>query len=379
MTTIKRPMASQDIGHPRPKPLATDYGVTVGGLIRRELSAHNLSQAQLATRTGLSTKHINQVIQGVVPLSTDTALILERTLGISADLLTAVEAGHQAREGRKAAQEGLAVFRTWFRGFPLRELTKRDIISAKATPEEQIGELLAFFGVADHTAFNRLYAEEAVSFKRSQHLDVDTQATAVWLRLAERQADALDCAPYDRKAFVNIVKSLRSLTCQPIREAFPRLQDRCAEVGVAVVLTPDVSGARAYSAIRWLGPNRPLVALSGRGQFEDGLWFAFFHEAGHILLHPKRRSLIHLDDLGDDSDGAESEANDFARRTLLGPIQTEVLKSVGSLQEAESFAAIAGVDPGIIAGQVAYAQGGRAWAKYRSLRRKSAFDLQTGV
>lgn len=110
---------------------------------------------------------------------------------------------------------------------------------------------------------------------------------------------------FDREAFVRLVFQLPSLTKLPIGTAFAELARKCAEVGVAVVYEPDVTGARAYAATRWVGTGRPVVILSGRGKYEDGLWFHFFHECGHVLLHPKRRSFVHLDEGGDDGDGAD--------------------------------------------------------------------------
>lgn len=366
----------QDIGAIRPAPYTPDYGIKVGDLLRRELGARGLSQAELAARTGLSTKHVNQVVQGVVPLSTSTALLIERALGLSAELLTAIEAGHQATTGRARAIEGLAEYAAWFRRFPLTMLRERGIVTKSKTQNEQIGQLLEFFGVANPDAFDRLYADDALSFRRAQHLSVDVSATAVWLRLAELEAARLRCDGYDRRGFAELLPHLRDLTRGHLSEAFPELQRQCAKEGVAVVHAPDIPGARVYAATRWLSASRPVIALSGRGQYEDGVWFSFFHEAGHVILHPTRRSLIHLEpEGGDDGDGAESEANRFARRTLLGnEVNEERLKSVKSVADARALAADLGVHEGIVAGQAAYAQQRKqAWARLSKARRKATW------
>lgn len=367
----------QDIGTLAPAPYVPDYGTTVGELLRRELAARGLSQAEFASRTGLSPKHVNQVIQGVVPLSTSTALLIERTLGVSADLLTAIEAGYQATAGRSRAVESLAAYAPWFRMFPLALLRERGILTKSKPQNQQIGQLLAFFGVADPAAFDRLYADDALSFRRAQHLNVNLPATAVWLRLAEQEAARLRCQDYDKKNFANLLGDLRPLTTHKLPRAFPDLQRLCAQVGVAVVHVADISGARVYAATRWLNSSRPVIALSGRGQYEDGVWFSFFHEAGHVVLHPTRRSLIHLEaEGGDDGDGAESEANRFARTMLLGEdINEDRLRLVKSVAEARSLAETIGVHEGIVAGQAAYAQHDKtAWGRLSKARRKALWD-----
>lgn len=371
-TKSKRAAASQELGLPVPQPLVADYGVGPGELLLAELEARGLSQAQLAARTGLSAKHINQVLHGVVPLSTGTAILLERTLGISAELLLSIEAGHRAALGRVKDRQDLAAFRSWFESFPLHVLTARGIVSARAAIEDQIGQLLAFFGVANPEAFDRLYAEEALSFRRAQHLNVDVKATALWLRLAERAASELQAAPYSRKQFTQLLIDLPRLTLRPLDDALPELQQSCAAVGVAVVRVPEVQGARAYAATRWLGPARPVIALTGRGGYEDGFWFTFFHEAGHVVEHPERRSLVHLErEEGDDGDGGETEANAFAKRMLLGDVDLAVLQNARTVDQVRALARRLGVHSGIVAGQAAYLQGKSAWRRLHPARRKT--------
>jgi HTH-type transcriptional regulator/antitoxin HigA len=45
-----------------------------GETLRETLAALDMSQAELSVRTGLSTKHINQIAQGIAVLSHDTTI-----------------------------------------------------------------------------------------------------------------------------------------------------------------------------------------------------------------------------------------------------------------------------------------------------------------
>ena len=353
----------------RPERVLHDWGVGAGALLREELKARGLSQAELAARTGLSAKHINQVVQGVAAMSAETALLIEAATGIPAELLIAVDAPHQARRGRAAARERLKDHRDWLAEFPVKALASRGIVDTRADDITQIEQLLAFFGVADPTSYDRLYDEAALSFRRAQHLDVDVRATAVWLRLVEREAAEIACAPFTRPLFLALLELLPELTRLPIAEAFPELQRRCATAGVAVVWVPDMKGARASGAARWVGADRPVIAVTGRGGMEDGMWFAFFHEAGHVALHPKRRSVIDLGEQGDDDDGAESEANAFATRLLLRGQDPSLLRGVKTHAQAEALAEQLRIHAGIVAGLIGFQRGGTAWRNYRPLRR----------
>lgn len=351
-----------------PQPFEHDYGVTPGELIRFEVNARGFSQAELAARAGVSAKHLNQVIQDAVPLSVDTALRLERALGVPAAILTQVDAVNQANKQRTKARAGLAEHRAWFEEFPRNVLLQHHVITARATIETQIEELLKFLGVAEPKAYATVYADSVLSFRRAQQWSVNQHATSVWLRLAERKADHLTVAPYDKSAFFALLKELPALTAHPLEESFPILQQRCADVGVAVVYTPSVEGTRASAAVRWLGPERPIIALTSRGKHEDSLWFSFFHESGHIILHPRRKSVIELDG-ADDEDGGETAANNFAKSTLLQGRLKELLR-LNTRDEVVAFAKELGIHPGLAAAIRAYDLDHNAWRLASKLRRK---------
>lgn len=351
-----------------PTRMHLDWGIGAGALLREELAARGLSQAELAGRTGLSAKHVNQVVQGVAALSADTALLVERAIGLSAELLIAIDATHQAQRGREAARLRLAQYRQWLKTFPIKALAARGVVDTTADDITQLEQLLTFFGVADPTAFEKTYDEAALSFRRAQHLDVDVNATAVWLRLVERAADALQCGPYNRSAFAALLPHLPELTRRPAVDAFPELQARCGQVGVAVVYEPEITGARMTGALCWIGTDRPVMAVTGRHGFEDSLWFALFHEAGHLSLHPRRRNVIDLGD-GDDQDGAETEANLFAERLLLRGSDPSRLQGVKTHAQVRDLAEELRVDAGIVAGLICHRRSGSAWRNYRPLRR----------
>ena len=59
----------------------TDYAVPPGETLRELLEERGMSQRELARRTGLSLKHVNKLLHGLVPLSADVALRLERVTG----------------------------------------------------------------------------------------------------------------------------------------------------------------------------------------------------------------------------------------------------------------------------------------------------------
>lgn len=348
-----------------------DYAASPGQVLLAELQARGLSQADLAARTGLSAKHVNQVVRDVVPLSAETALLLERTLGVPSRVWNALEAAHRDAVVQAQAQRRLETHGSWLTRFPVKELVRRGVLDEVASVGHRVSQLLAFFRVADPAAWERLYADPVAAFRRAQHLSVDAPATAVWLRLAEQAAEELAAtlAPgtYSARTFRRLLPTLRELTLlSDDHEAMAELQRTCADIGVLVVFVPELKGTRINGATRWLG-DRPMIALTGRYRYADVLWFSFFHEAGHVLLHPRRGTYISLQASGSDEDGSEKQADEFARDVLIPPLHATRLEQLQAA-DVPQFAHSLRLDAGIVAGRIGHETGD--WARVAPLRRR---------
>jgi len=68
--------------------------VTVPELLRRTLDAQGFSQVDLAEQTGLSPKHINQILQGDIPLSPHCAWLIGYATGVPAEVWLTIQAVH---------------------------------------------------------------------------------------------------------------------------------------------------------------------------------------------------------------------------------------------------------------------------------------------
>src|SRR6266511_2920592 len=349
-------------------PYAPDHTIPPGTVLRDVLHDKGLSQTDLAARTGFSAKHINQIVQGIAPITHDTALSLEKVTGVPAGVWNRLESSY--REGLVLERERKALSRDldWLRFFPMSELAKRNIVASTGDKITRLEQLLRFFGVADRTAWERIWLTPVASFRRSKAFQVNPGAVATWLRLGELEAQRLECQLYDASRFRQALQKIRILTPMDPAISYPRIVRLCADAGVAVVVVKEVKGCRATGAARWLTPTKALIQLSLRHKWEDIFWFALFHEAGHVLLHSKKETFIH----DDQDDEVEREANQFAATALIPPAYESRLRSVVAPAEAKILANDLGIAPAIVVGRL---QNERIfdWNQGNSLRRR--FDV----
>ncbi|MEN8165226.1 MAG: HigA family addiction module antitoxin [Acidobacteriota bacterium] len=335
------------------RPTANEYVpefVSVPGETLQEvLDDRGISQAELAERTGRPKKTINEIIRGKAAITPETALQLERVLGIPAAFWNNLERNYRENRAGLAERAELQAQGDWMKSLPVAAMVKKGWIKKGADKVDQLRELLNFFGVATPSRWDELVG--AAAFRKSSAFDVDPGALAAWLRKGEIEGRNMVCGSFDRVRFSAVLDRVRTMTQQPFSDAFPTAQEMCASVGVAVVIVPELPKTRVNGATRWLSKDKALLQLSLRYQKEDIFWFSFFHEAAHILLHGKRE--IFVDGKGSEGD-LEQEADVFAGNALIPREQYRRFATRPRFLKASviEFATSVGVHPGIVVGRL---------------------------
>jgi len=214
--------------------------------------------------------------------------------------------------------------------------------------------LLQYFNVASPKEWAVCYENLEGSFRLGRNVNPDLGAVTSWLRMGEIQAEKIITPKYSRAKFEKVLKEIRELTVLSQSEFSPRLGALCQEAGVKLVFVPAVPKAHVSGVARWLNPHSPMIQLSLYGKTNDKFWFAFFHEAAHILLHAGNKHNIFLDTLKDDSNGCpqEQEANQWAADMLIPPQRIADLLQIKEPDDLEHFAHSINIHPGIAVGRL---------------------------
>lgn len=327
-----------------------DYVSPPGDTLAETLEALGMSQTDLARRMGRPVKTVNEIAQGKTIITPDTALQLERALGIPAEFWSARESAYQTALAKQREADRLEAGKAWLERLPVKAMIKQGWIQPDKDPIALMRQALVFFGIASPEQFEAVCLEPA-KYRKSQAFASDPAALAAWLRRGELDAQALRLADYDEGAFRDALKFIRSATGKDLKVAIQDAVERCADSGVALVIVPELPGTHVSGATRWLTPSRALIQLSLRYKRDDQLWFSFFHEAGHILLHGKRE--LFLED-GASTDVREEEANQFAQELLIPREAYKALTETGSFtrEAIAAFARHEGIAPGIVVGRL---------------------------
>jgi HTH-type transcriptional regulator/antitoxin HigA len=326
-----------------------DYAVAPGATLQETIESLGMTQRELALRTGMAPKTINEIINGKAPITPDTAVLLERVTGVPARMWNNLESNYREQLARIADRERLQGDPDWLNRVPTAELIKRGVIAPQPDRVSLLHAVLRFFGVGTAEQWQQLWMRPAGEFRKSPKFAAQPEAVATWLRLGELQAQKIPTQPYDKAKFRAALDAIRKLTVEPPGKFQKDMVELAAAGGVAVVFVPEIRKCPVSGVARWLTPDKALIQLSLRYRTDDQFWFSFFHEAGHVLNDPKKEVYIHDED---DADGREQAADRFAANLLIPAEHSSHLPELTTRQAIIGFARRIGVAPGIVVGRL---------------------------
>jgi HTH-type transcriptional regulator/antitoxin HigA len=331
-----------------------DYAVMPGEVLVAELEMRGMTQQELAKRTGLTPKHIVAIAKAKSPITPETAIKFERALGMPAEYWLNLESHYQEAMARLAEEKRLEHDLGWLKRIPVSAMVKFGWVQKHKEAKSQLISVLRFFGIASADQWDDMWPNLNVAYRQHSHHEVYPEAVSAWLRRGEIEASNIHTEPYDRARFRHALDEIRGLTTQSPSLFIPKMKKLCGEAGVAVVFVPALPKTGVSGATRWLTPQKALIQLSLRYKTDDHLWFTFFHEAGHILLHGKKNLFIEGNNGFDEI--KEAEANAFAESELI-PAKVFAIfmsKNIYNKSSIQKFAREIGIAPGIVVGQLQY-------------------------
>jgi len=343
--------------------ITPDWLSPPGDTIADILEERGWSPQVFAEKAGISLKRATRIISGDAQIDNRMARTLSRVLGSTTRFWIAREANYRAGiEFRQSkAADDPANWVDWLEMFPISVMMKNGLIPKRARSSNNkpviVEDLLRFFSVASPAAWTKHYTNLEASFRRaSNNHQKSLGAVSAWLMAGERAMESVGYSheQYSSTQFEKSLWEIRKLTKEKPDVFEPEMKKLCSEAGVNLALVPAIPRAGVSGVARWIDWRRPLIQLSLYGKTNDRFWFTFFHEAAHILLHPKA---VFLDNdhvaSSTDRNLQEQEADEFAADMLISERHLAELRDLPHTKTAvQAFAKRIGIHPGIVVGRM---------------------------
>lgn len=324
-----------------------------GDTILETIEFIGMSQVELAERLGKTPPKINDLISGKEVISLNTAMQLEKVLGIDAQFWIKRELLYREKLLKLKEKQDFENYKDWLAIQPIKVLKSLGYLKSKSNTPEMVEECLKFYGVVSPNQWESVYVNQYLStdFRKSEAYTTNLGGLSAFLRIGELEMMRMKLSKYDKKVFKDSLIEIKKLVQFHPSDFAEKLKEICAASGVALVFTSSLPKAPISGVARWVR-GIPLIQLTDRYKSNDHFWFSFFHEAGHILLHGKKDIFIENFDEIESGDIKEVEANNFARKTLLSPKFLENLPLKFTVKDLRKIARDYNTHPAIVVGQL---------------------------
>lgn len=336
----------------------SDLAIPPGEYLAEVIETLGMTKDELARRMVRPPTKLSPIFKGEKAITPDTALQLEKVVGVPAHVWLGLESEYRltlARQQNVVEEQRLQDETSLVSAYCYSELARVGAVAKTTRPAEKVQELQRFFGVASLRAIPAVRRYQAAFRQgRSARRPVSPEAVVAWLRLVEREALHIETKVYDRARAREALEPIRAMTRQSPRTFVPALTSLLAGFGVALVFAPHFPNTRTHGVTFRLSPDKAVLGMTIRGAWADIFWFSLLHELGHIVLHDKGELIIESDEEDPQERAREAQADSFARNALIPPLAYKQFVARGSFAASSirEFADRIGIDAGVVVGRL---------------------------
>jgi addiction module HigA family antidote len=335
----------------------TNYAVAPGAYLEEWVEEEGHSQQQVADMLGTSRKLINEIINGRAPVTPDTAMRLERVVGIPAEAWLRYEALYRADRARISDEQELASHVEEIDPQAAAYLRKIGATTAtKAQPGALVSDFLTYHRCGTWDAYRQLHESATkgeyalAALKEAADVQIDPTLLTTWLRAGEQSKEFELGARYDFKP-TNLRRNLtrlRERAAHPDRSMLNDLATILGEVGVVFMVVDPPARFPLHGVTRWIDKRVPVIQQTGRWGKDGFVIWTFFHELGHVLNDPRGEMHLEYSTERKRNTTAERAANKFAMDLLFGEAGLDPFHGLTADGDIRRAARAVGISPGVV-------------------------------
>lgn len=324
-----------------------------GETLAEVLEDREITQAELAARTGVSTAYVNNIIKGKKGISAKFAMGLEYALNVPKSFwmnllsnydseLLELNEGQTIIEEERVARDDLAEV--------VKYLRQKGVIPMREKKDESILSLRKALQISNIANLKNMLP--AGAFRMPSDKSVNPYVLGAWIRLCQIMGDSRVNACFDISQTGKLIGEMKQIMLRHNADFQNELKETMKNYGIDFIIMKNFRGAPVQGYISQKSDKTFQMVLTIRGAFADIFWFSLFHELGHIINGDIGKISKFVDD---GTDGEKELAADcFARDALLEPesYRNFTEKEDFSIEAIERYASSQNVMPYIVIGRL---------------------------
>ena len=331
--------------------LSLDFIIHPGETVKEALEENNMSQEELAIRTGFSAKHVSEVVNGKKGISAQFAKGLEYAFDVPMEFWINLQGLYdkeilEFKAQEEIREEELAIVKK------TKKITEYaaelGILEKNKNAIQRVIDLRKLCGINNLDDIKWLPATQ-VSFRIAKTIDVDI--LYLWLRINEVLAKKVELKnEYNQEKLEKNLDRIKKTMFLEINKAIEELTKIFAECGIIFQVSKFFRGAPVQGFIKKI-KNNIMLTMTIRGAFADIFWFTLFHEIGHLINRDFNNQLIDYELINSEK---EIAADEFASNCLISKEKFDTFMNLHKFtkESIKSFAKENDVQPFIVVGRL---------------------------
>lgn len=335
-----------------------------GTLIKDELEVRDdLTQKDLAILLGVKPSFLNEIVKGKRPITADIAILLEKSLDISADYWMKFQSQYEI-DSAKIKEKNISkikLIEIWniiSQYVPIKYFNKKGYLTSDLSFNISVIQTIYSVKSIDELV-NKFSEKKFAFFKKSEKLQIDEKNMIAWTSLVEYEAQRKKTNTFNFENLPQLITELREIFYNN-NSTLDLVDKKLSQYGIKFLMIDKLEKTPIDGYSFWSN-NNPVIALTLRHNRVDNLAFTILHEIGHIALHLRdNREIKFLDLTKIEETKIEKEANLYAQESLIPLIcWNDLLKNYTPLNDEliYQFSNKYRINPAIILGRACFEMG----------------------
>lgn len=326
-----------------------------GELLGDILTNRKITQKELALRSGISEKHISNIINGINGITPNIAQKLEYVLNVDSDFWINFQAIYDAELLSINKMESISEVEEEIASENLKPiaqyLVSHGILEKTKDRRQRVLDFRNFLGIADLSLIPKMAFNGAFKARPQSY---DPFILFAWVRICEALAskkEVINTLDIDKLAYsIPRIKEIMLMPEDDVRK-WECLDSVFFECGIAFCIVKHFTGAPVQGFIKDTDDGKLILCMTVRQKYADIFWFTLFHEIAHVINGDFKYALLDFANVKNES---EIMADDFARNALINDASYNDFVKNNTVSEKSiiSFSKSAGVPPYITVGRL---------------------------
>lgn len=288
-----------------------------GAHIQELMDIRDWTQQDLADVLGVSTKHVNKLLNDEQSITLNMAKLLGEAFDLTPQLWINLDTNFRLKQEEETEEEKDVDIRSKiYQYMPINEMSRKGWFDKPKTTDELRG-LVCDFWNTEEVDFNVMSQGANVTFRKSEAYEKFNRFAAnCWYQMAKNAASQQKVPKFDKDKLIRLANEIHSYTRMEdgVAKAIKAIND----AGVKFLVLSHLQ--RTYiDGASFISGGSPVIIYTARYKRNDNFWFTLSHEIAHVLKHLEKEGDYVLDVIKNGNEyqnEIEKEADEFAAKSL---------------------------------------------------------------